>query len=102
MHLRLPIYACLRLDYKHLYLTRYWHYEVAIAQKLSQMAQVHFDIDVPLSSELPPHFFTQLQQATDYRAFLIEHLDIVAPEHLDWPAIEKVIHSAKTEGELTR
>ena len=99
LHASEPADLCgfLRLDYNHVYLTRYWHYEVAIAHKLSQMAQVYFDIDVPLTSELSPHFFTQLQQTTDYRTFLIEHLDIVAPQYVNWPAIENFIRSVKTQ-----
>lgn len=90
----------MHLEYEHLYLMRYWHHEVAIAHTLFQMAQVRFSVDVSIAQPLPSFLLTQVQQAADVRQCLIEQLDIVAPEALNWSAIEACVSRAKVPADL--
>ena len=97
-HLNLPIYVAFCVSTTSIYTL----HAIGTMKSKSHINSVRWHRFILIlmpqaTSELPPHFFTQLQQTTDYRTFLIDHLDIIAPEHLDWPAIEHVIHSAKTQ-----
>ncbi|MFZ6039245.1 exodeoxyribonuclease V subunit alpha [Vibrio natriegens] len=99
-------------DGERLYLHRYWHYEVTLAEKLNQLGA---------AASLQPQEFTRLSELLNHlfarqyyflfnaiakaneagnnnqvlrQQLVCDHLDVVASDALDWPAIDAVLSQA--------
>ena len=108
----------LMFDGERLYLHRYWHYEVTLAEKLNQLgAAVNLQPqEFTRLSELLNHLFARqyhflfnaVAKATEAgnnnqvlrQQLVCDHLDVVASDALDWPAIEAVLIQAKKVNDL--
>ncbi len=102
----------LMFDGERLYLHRYWHYEVTLAEKLNQLgAAVSLQPqEFTRLSELLNHLFARqyhflfnaLVKANEVgnnnqvlrQQLVCDHLDVVASDALDWPAIDAVLSQA--------
>ncbi|MDF4602892.1 exodeoxyribonuclease V subunit alpha, partial [Vibrio parahaemolyticus] len=103
----------LMFDGERLYLHRYWHYEVTLAEKLNQLgAAVNLQPqEFARLSELLNHLFARqyhflfnaLGKAVEAgssnqvlrQQLVCDHLDVVASESLDWHAIDSVLSNAR-------
>ncbi|ANQ22429.1 exodeoxyribonuclease V subunit alpha [Vibrio natriegens] len=105
-------------DGERLYLHRYWHYEVTLAEKLNQLgAAVSLQPqEFTRLSELLNHLFARqyhflfnaIAKATDAgsstqvlrQQLVCDHLDVVASDALDWPAIDALLSQANKVQDL--
>lgn len=105
-------------DGERLYLHRYWHYEVTLAEKLNQLgAAVNLQAqEFSRLSELLNHLFARqyhflfnaLGKAVEAgssnqvlrQQLVCDHLDVVASESLDWLAIDSVLSNARKVQDL--
>ncbi|NOH79052.1 exodeoxyribonuclease V subunit alpha [Vibrio sp. RE86] len=105
-------------DGKRLYLHRYWHYEVALSQRLNSFGSpmILKPDDVVKLSQLLDHLFARnyrylfdsLNKANDSKELspvvrqrlVCDFLDVVAEETLDWPTIDQKLLAAKTVEQL--
>ncbi|MGP8307431.1 exodeoxyribonuclease V subunit alpha [Vibrio sp. YIC-376] len=108
----------LMFDGERLYLHRYWHYEVTLAEKLNQLgAAVNLQPkEFARLSELLNHLFARqyhflfnaLVKATEAgnnnqvvrQQMVCDHLDVVANDVLNWTAIDAVLSQAKKVQDL--
>jgi exodeoxyribonuclease V alpha subunit len=108
----------LMFDGERLYLHRYWHYEVTLAEKLTQLgATVNLQPqEFARLSELLNHLFARqyhflfnaLVKATEAgnnnqvvrQQMVCDHLDVVASDALAWPAIDAVLSQARKVQDL--
>ncbi|MGY0614136.1 exodeoxyribonuclease V subunit alpha [Vibrio sp. FJH11] len=108
----------LMFDGERLYLHRYWHYEVTLAEKLNQLgAAVNLQPkEFARLSELLNHLFARqyhflfnaLVKATEAgnnnqvvrQQMVCDHLDVVANDALNWSAIDAVLSQAKKVQDL--
>ncbi|MEE3879524.1 exodeoxyribonuclease V subunit alpha [Vibrio sp. YYF0003] len=108
----------LMFDGERLYLHRYWHYEVTLAKKLNQLgATVSLQPqEFTRLSELLNHLFARqyhflfnaIAKATEAgnnnqvlrQQLVCDHLDVVASDALDWPAIDAVLSQANNVQDL--
>ncbi|WP_423839780.1 exodeoxyribonuclease V subunit alpha [Vibrio mytili] len=108
----------LMFDGERLYLHRYWHYEVTLAEKLHQLgAAVSLaPQEFARLSELLNHLFARqyhflfnaLIKATEIgnnnqvqrQQLVCDHLDVVESDRLDWPAIDSVLRQASKVQDL--
>jgi len=108
----------LMFDGERLYLHRYWHYEVTLAEKLNQLgAAVSLQPqEFTRLSELLNHLFARqyhflfnaIAKATEAgnnnqvlrQQLVCDHLDVVASDALDWPAIDAVLSQANKVQDL--
>ncbi|WP_440878175.1 exodeoxyribonuclease V subunit alpha [Vibrio natriegens] len=108
----------LMFDGERLYLHRYWHYEVTLAEKLNQLgAEVSLQPqEFTRLSELLNHLFARqyhflfnaIAKATEAgnnnqvlrQQLVCDHLDVVASDALDWPAIDAVLSQANNVQDL--
>ncbi|MFW1056109.1 exodeoxyribonuclease V subunit alpha [Vibrio parahaemolyticus] len=108
----------LMFDGERLYLHRYWHYEVTLAEKLNQLgAAVNLQAqEFARLSELLNHLFARqyhflfnaLGKAVEAgssnqvlrQQLVCDHLDVVASESLDWYAIDSVLSNARKVQDL--
>ncbi|WP_282177820.1 exodeoxyribonuclease V subunit alpha [Vibrio nereis] len=103
-------------DGERLYLHRYWHYEVALAERLNSFGlPMNLKLDeVKKLAELLDHLFARnyrylfedLKKAEQTgqsshvlrQRMVCDHLDVVNEENLDWPAIDpKLIGVSRVE-----
>ncbi|MDV6251406.1 exodeoxyribonuclease V subunit alpha [Vibrio sp. EA2] len=102
----------LMFDGERLYLHRYWHYEVTLAEKLNQLGAAVSLLPQEFTrlSELLNHLFARqyhflfnaLAKANEAgnnnqvlrQQLVCDHLDVVASDALDWPAIDAVLSQA--------
>ncbi|MDF2154403.1 exodeoxyribonuclease V subunit alpha [Vibrio sp. CAU 1672] len=105
-------------DGERLYLHRYWHYEVTLAEKLNQLsAAVNLQAqEFERLSELLHHLFARqyhflfnaLAKANEAgssnqvlrQQLVCDHLDIVTVDCLDWAAIDATVSRAKQVQDL--
>ena len=108
----------LMFDGERLYLHRYWHYEVTLAEKLNQLgAAVSLQPqEFTRLSELLNHLFARqyhflfnaIAKATEAgnnsqvlrQQLVCDHLDVVASDALDWPAIDALLSQANKVQDL--
>ncbi len=108
----------LMFDGERLYLHRYWHYEVTLAEKLNQLgAAVNLQPqEFARLSELLNHLFARqyhflfnaLVKAAEMgnsnqvmrQQLVCDHLDVVASDALDWPAIDELLGQARKVQDL--
>ncbi len=108
----------LMFDGERLYLHRYWHYEVTLAEKLNQLgAAVSLQPqEFTRLSELLNHLFARqyhflfnaIAKATEAgsstqvlrQQLVCDHLDVVASDALDWPAIDELLRQANKVQDL--
>lgn len=108
----------LMFDGERLYLHRYWHYEVTLAEKLNQLgAAVSLQPqEFTRLSELLNHLFARqyhflfnaVAKATEAgnnnqvlrQQLVCDHLDVVASDALDWPAIDALLSQANKVQDL--
>jgi exodeoxyribonuclease V alpha subunit len=108
----------LMFDGERLYLHRYWHYEVTLAEKLNQLgAAVSLQPqEFTRLSELLNHLFARqyhflfnaLVKANEAgnnnqvlrQQLVCDHLDVVASDALDWPAIDELLRQANKVQDL--
>ncbi|WP_417877340.1 exodeoxyribonuclease V subunit alpha [Vibrio sp.] len=108
----------LMFDGERLYLHRYWHYEVTLAEKLNQLgAAVNLQPqEFARLSELLHHLFARqyhflfnaVAKATEAgnsnqvlrQQLVCDHLDVVASDALDWPAIDALLCQANKVQDL--
>ncbi|PFG55504.1 DNA helicase/exodeoxyribonuclease V alpha subunit [Vibrio sp. ES.051] len=108
----------LMFDGQRLYLHRYWHYEVTLAEKLNQLgAAVNLQPqEFARLSELLNHLFARqyhflfnaIAKANEVgnsnqvlrQQLVCDHLDVVASDALDWSAIDTVLRQANKVQEL--
>ncbi len=108
----------LMFDGERLYLHRYWHYEVTLAEKLNQLgAAVSLQPqEFVRLSELLHHLFARqyhflfnaVTKATEAgnsnqvlrQQLVCDHLDVVASDALDWPAIDALLCQANKVQDL--
>ncbi|ALR14808.1 exodeoxyribonuclease V subunit alpha [Vibrio natriegens] len=108
----------LMFDGERLYLHRYWHYEVTLAEKLNQLgAAVSLQPqEFTRLSELLNHLFARqyhflfnaIAKATEAgnnnqvlrQQLVCDHLDVVASDALDWPAIDALLSHANKVQDL--
>ncbi|BDR12624.1 exodeoxyribonuclease V subunit alpha [Vibrio sp. STUT-A11] len=108
----------LMFDGERLYLHRYWHYEVTLAEKLNQLgAAVNLQPqEFARLSELLHHLFARqyhflfnaVAKATEAgnsnqvlrQQLVCDHLDVVASDALDWPAIDALLSQANKVQDL--
>jgi exodeoxyribonuclease V alpha subunit len=108
----------LMFDGERLYLHRYWHYEVTLAEKLNQLgAAVSLQPqEFTRLSELLNHLFARqyhflfnaLVKANEVgnnnqvlrQQLVCDHLDVVASDALDWPAIDELLRQANKVQDL--
>ncbi|WP_319555170.1 exodeoxyribonuclease V subunit alpha [uncultured Vibrio sp.] len=108
----------LMFDGERLYLHRYWHYEVTLAEKLNQLGA---------AVSLQPQEFTRLSELLNHlfarqyhflfnavvkaneagnnnqvlrQQLVCDHLDVVASDALDWPAIDALLCQANKVQDL--
>ncbi|WP_070962533.1 exodeoxyribonuclease V subunit alpha [Vibrio sonorensis] len=109
----------LMFDGKRLYLHRYWLYEHKLADKLKSFGTpvIFSTTGVPEVRELLDHLFArtyyylysnidkQRAEASltspKIQQLVCDHLDVVIPEDLDWPAIGQVVQQAKQAADLS-
>ncbi|WP_372377244.1 exodeoxyribonuclease V subunit alpha [Vibrio natriegens] len=108
----------LMFDGERLYLHRYWHYEVTLAEKLNQLGEA---VSLQLQeftrlSELLNHLFARqyhflfnaIAKATEAgnnnqvlrQQLVCDHLDVVASDALDWTAIDALLSQANKVQDL--
>ncbi|AXT71557.1 exodeoxyribonuclease V subunit alpha [Vibrio sp. dhg] len=108
----------LMFDGERLYLHRYWYYEVTLAEKLNQLgAAVSLQPqEFTRLSELLNHLFARqyhflfntIAKATEAgsstqvlrQQLVCDHLDVVASDALDWPAIDALLSHANKVQDL--
>ncbi|MFN1550474.1 exodeoxyribonuclease V subunit alpha [Vibrio natriegens] len=108
----------LMFDGERLYLHRHWHYEVTLAEKLNQLgAAVSLQPqEFTRLSELLNHLFARqyhflfnaVAKATEAgnnnqvlrQQLVCDHLDVVASDALDWPAIDALLSQANKVQDL--
>ncbi|MBR9788169.1 MAG: exodeoxyribonuclease V subunit alpha [Vibrionaceae bacterium] len=108
----------LMFDGERLYLHRYWHYEVTLAEKLNQLGAAVSLLPQEFArlSELLNHLFARqyhflfnaLVKANEAgsnnqvlrQQLVCDHLDIVASDVLDWPAIDATLNQANKVQDL--
>ncbi|MBR9875800.1 MAG: exodeoxyribonuclease V subunit alpha [Vibrionaceae bacterium] len=108
----------LMFDGERLYLHRYWHYEVTLAEKLNQLGAAVSLLPQEFArlSELLNHLFARqyhflfnaLVKANEAgsnnqvlrQQLVCDHLDIVASDALDWPAIDAILNQANKVQDL--
>jgi exodeoxyribonuclease V alpha subunit len=108
----------LMFDGERLYLHRYWHYEVTLAEKLNQLgAAVSLQPqEFARLSELLNHLFARqyhflfnaISNATEAgnnnqvlrQQLVCDHLDVVASDAFDWPAIDELLRQANKVQDL--
>ncbi|MFW8631266.1 exodeoxyribonuclease V subunit alpha [Vibrio natriegens] len=108
----------LMFDGERLYLHRYWYYEVTLAEKLNQLgAAVSLQPqEFTRLSELLNHLFARqyhflfnaVAKATEAgnnnqvlrQQLVCDHLDVVASDALDWPAIDALLSQANKVQDL--
>ncbi|ANQ27132.1 exodeoxyribonuclease V subunit alpha [Vibrio natriegens] len=108
----------LMFDGERLYLHRYWHYEVTLAEKLNQLgAAVSLQPqEFTRLSELLYHLFARqyyflfnaIAKANEAgnnnqvlrQQLVCDHLDVVASDALDWPAIDALLSQANKVQDL--
>jgi exodeoxyribonuclease V alpha subunit len=108
----------LMFDGERLYLHRYWHYEVTLAEKLNQLgAEVSLQPqEFTRLSELLNHLFARqyhflfnaLVKANEVgnnnqvlrQQLVCDHLDVVASDVLDWSAIDALLSQANKVQDL--
>ncbi len=106
-------------DGERLYLHRYWHYEVALAERLNSFGSpMNLKLDeVKKLAELLDHLFARnyrylfeaLKKAelTGQSSHVLrqrmvcDHLDVVNEENLDWPAIDQKLMGVSRVEQLT-
>ena len=99
-------------DGERLYLHRYWHYEVVLANRLNSFGSpmILKPTDAQKLAELLNHLFarnyrylfTALASAQSdgsstqvlRQQLVCDHLDVVSSEQLDWPTIDQKLLSA--------
>lgn len=105
-------------DGKRLYLHRYWHYEVALAERLNSFGSpmIQKPTEVQKLADLLDHLFTrnyrylfedikksfesgELNSVLRQR-MVCDHLDVVCEEILDWPTIDQKLVAAKSVSDL--
>ena len=108
----------LMFDGERLYLHRYWHYEVTLAEKLNQLGAAVSTQPQEFArlSELLHHLFARqyhflfnaVAKATEAgnsnqvlrQQLVCDHLDVVASDALDWPAIDALLSQANKVQDL--
>ncbi|KOO04005.1 exodeoxyribonuclease V subunit alpha [Vibrio nereis] len=106
-------------DGERLYLHRYWHYEVALAERLNSFGSpMNLKLDeVKKLAELLDHLFARnyrylfedLKKAEQTgqsshvlrQRMVCDHLDVVNEENLDWPAIDQKLIGVSRVEQLT-
>lgn len=106
-------------DGERLYLHRYWHYEVALAERLNSFgAPMNLKLDeVKKLADLLDHLFArnyrylfedlkkaeQTGQSSNVlrQRMVCDHLDVVNEESLDWPAIDQKLIGVSRVEQLT-
>ncbi len=106
-------------DGARIYLHRYWHYEVTLADRLSSFGtpMILKPSDVQKLAQLLDHLFARSYQylfaalatAAEQSGFnqvlrqqlVCDHLDVVDDSQLDWPAIDQLLLQAKRADQLT-
>lgn len=106
-------------DGERLYLHRYWHYEVALAERLNSFGSpMNLKLDeVKKLAELLDHLFArnyrylfeELKKAEQTgqsshvlrQRMVCDHLDVVNEENLDWPAIDQKLIGVSRVEQLT-
>ncbi|PKF78465.1 exodeoxyribonuclease V subunit alpha [Vibrio sp. vnigr-6D03] len=104
------------LDGAKLYLHRYWHYEVVLSQTLrdlmspivlepAQATRLKTTLDHLFARSYQYLFSTIVHSEQSHQVmrqqWVCDHLDVVAPETLDWNAIDNVLVSAKKVTDLS-
>ncbi len=97
------------LDGMNLYLHRYWHYEVVLSQALrdlmspivlepNQATRLKTTLDHMFARSYQYLFSTTVHskknQQIERQQWVCDHLDVVAPEELDWNTIDHVLVNA--------
>ncbi|MDE1331012.1 exodeoxyribonuclease V subunit alpha [Vibrio aestuarianus] len=103
-------------DGERLYLHRYWHYEVTLAQRLASFGtpmslkptdvqKLKSLLDILFARQY--HFlFNALAKLTDTsnavvrQQLVCDFLDVIAADELDWIAIDRILTSARSVSEL--
>ncbi|KHD23904.1 exodeoxyribonuclease V subunit alpha [Vibrio caribbeanicus] len=103
-------------DGERLYLHRYWHYEVTLAERLNSFGTPMFlkPAEQQKLTELLNHLFARNYRylyesiknssslTTVQRQQLVcDHLDVVAEEQIDWPAIDQKLAEVRTIEQLS-
>lgn len=106
-------------DGQRLYLHRYWHYEVALSERLNSFGSpmIQKPAEVQKLAQLLDHLFarnyrylfediSKLSQVSESNSGLsqrlvCDHLDVVDEENLDWPTIDQKLTSAKSITDLS-
>jgi len=82
----------LMFDGERLYLHRYWHYEVTLAEKLNQLGAAVNALGKAVEAGSSNQVLRQ--------QLVCDHLDVVASESLDWHAIDSVLSNARKVQDL--
>ncbi|UPQ87411.1 exodeoxyribonuclease V subunit alpha [Vibrio sinaloensis] len=108
----------LMFDGERLYLHRYWHYEVVVAQRLNSFGSpmILSPPELHNLSQLLDHLFARsyrylyedikktFETGTSSpglrQRMVCDHLDVVDEQNLDWPTIDQKLCSAKSSQEL--
>lgn len=106
-------------DGKRLYLHRYWHYEVALAERLNSFgspmiqkpseAQALTQLLDFLFQRNYRYLFEDIKKSIDLsesspvlrQRMVCDHLDVVYEEKLDWPTIDQKLVSARNTEQLS-
>ncbi len=101
-------------DGERLYLHRYWHYEVALAERLNRFGtpMILKPDELQNLSKLLDHLFARnyrylyddirkslssaISNASLRQRMVCDHLDVIAEQNLDWPAIDQKLMAATT------
>ncbi|NVD05986.1 exodeoxyribonuclease V subunit alpha [Vibrio sp. JPW-9-11-11] len=106
-------------DGKRLYLHRYWHYEVVVAERLNSfgLPMILTPPELHKLSQLLDHLFARnyrylfedisksIESGTSSpglrQRMVCDHLDVVAEQSLEWPTIDQTLCAAKSIADLT-
>ncbi|MEH0758580.1 exodeoxyribonuclease V subunit alpha [Vibrio sp. 16] len=103
-------------DGERLYLHRYWHYEVTLAERLNSFGtpMILKPAEQQKLTELLNHLFARNYRylfesienspsltAVQRQQLVCDHLDVVAEEQIDWPAIDQKLAEVRTIEQLS-
>ncbi|WED21245.1 exodeoxyribonuclease V subunit alpha [Vibrio sp. JC009] len=101
-------------DGKRLYLQRYWHYEMKVAEKLQQLSEplelkneevtaLRSTLDNLFKRQYHYLFYALQEKQTtqiERQQLVCDYLDVVLPEQIDWSAVDSVLIQATDSEQL--
>lgn len=106
-------------DGERLYLHRYWHYEVVLAERINRFGtpMILKPNELHTLSQLLDHLFARnyfylyegIKKSVEEKTsnpslrqrMVCDHLDVVSEQSLDWPTIDQTLLAAKTMKQLS-